>query len=337
MKFKKSKDISGESKESITTNNSKLSSGTIKKIIALTILVGIVSLYFVLRNEDIVNKDSTNNFEERVYANYQTNLENYKEEINQSITVNGVTMNIKEVVLQNSGLVLAYTLTEENGTIITKQTPMSVRIRSEGNNVFDGKNEYLTNPDGKNFSSALAVFISENSSLPMKELIGTSLTVTVDVYYQLNNTGSEIEENRTTGGETFIFQFTPSKIYEEKVIEIKQAFQFKNEPSTIQSLTSNGLYMKILYYYPMDFESMDYESKDYEMEVCYLKVEDEFGTEIEGFSGDIDEERAFWYYDILPDNTTKIYLTPNLMVYEKDGDEKLTPIGQRIEVIIPEK
>ncbi len=269
---------------------------------------------------------------DNVYHSYKTNVSSYKDQINQSITVDDITMNIYDIVTGKHGMVITYNLVDEKGNAVVSKlqnrtvafhTMLGVQIIDSKNRTIKGSVEYhekTTFEDDLSLYLALVTF--EDSLTNTEEWLNCLIKVNAKVTWFDYTSNPDIK--------SLSFNYTPTKIYDEKIVDINKKLVIDKGALTVSKLTLNGLYMMVEAEYSSNFLN----------ESLYLKAVDEFGEEIKSYerktarTEGADTVQATYMFENIDENVSKIYLIP---CYDKLMDNGLVTTIQheeRMEVLV---
>ncbi len=273
---------------------------------------------------------------EGVYHNYKTNVSSYKDEINQSVTVDGITMNIYDIVMGKREMVITYNLIDEDGNavvsdfqgrIVVFHFMVAVNISDNQNRTIKGTVEYHDKAFvGDDLSPYLTLITFEDSDVNTEEWVNCPIEINTKMAWSDSDSNLIIK--------SFSFNYTPTKIYNEKVMNINKRIVLDNDTIILSKLTLNGLYMKIEAEYNTDLNKKDN---------FFLEAVDEFGKELKSY-GELTVStegsavvQATYTYEIANENVSKIYLIPSYYELSDNGLWKTIQLDERIEIEIPKQ
>lgn len=269
---------------------------------------------------------------DNVYHSYETNVSSYKDQIDQSITVDDITMNIYDIVTGKHGMVITYNLVDKKGNAVVSTFPnrtvafhimFGIQIIDNQNRMIKGSVEYHEKTSFEDdLSPYLTLVTFEDPYFNTEEWVNCSIKINTKVTW--------FDETSNPDIKSFSFNYTPTKIYNEKVVNINKKIVIDKETLTVSKLTLNGLYMMVEADYSSDFLDKSF----------YLKAVDEYGEEIKSYErktaitegSDIVE--ATYMFENIDENVSKIYLIP---CYDKLMDNGVVTTIQheeRMEVFI---
>ncbi len=273
---------------------------------------------------------------EGVYHNYETNVNSYKDEINQSVTVDGITMNIYDIVMRKHGMIITYNLIDEDGNAVVTElrgeavafhTMGAVHISDNKNRTINGRVEYHEKTFIEDdLSPYLSLITFEDSNINTEEWVNCPLEINTKMAWSDKDSNPVVK--------SFSFHYTPTKIYNEKVLSINRKIVIDNGTIIVSKLTLNGLYIKIEAEYNSDFNKKDN---------FYLKAVDESGKEIKTYERGTESAdnstivQATYIYENVKENVSKIYLIPCYDTLSDNGLAKTIQLDERIEIEIPKK
>ncbi|MFT4146097.1 MAG: DUF4179 domain-containing protein [Mobilitalea sp.] len=270
---------------------------------------------------------------ESITHNYERKMSSYKDEINQSVTVDGITMNIYDIVMGKQEMVIRYNLIDENGNAVGMEFPGKtvvfhsmggVYISDNNNRTIKGSVEYHDKTSlGDDLSPYLSLITFEDANVNTEEWVNCPLEISTKLAWSDSDSNPVIK--------SFSFNYTPTKIYNEEVVNINKRIVLDNDVITLSKLTLNGLYMKIEAEYNIDYNKKD----DF-----FLEAVDEFGKELRSYGRRTVSTdgsalvQAAYTYEIANENVSKIYLIP---CYYGLSDIDRIQLDERIEIEIPKQ
>ena len=258
-------------------------------------------------------------------------MSSYKDPVNQSITVDDITMNIYDIVMGKHGMVITYNLVDEKGNaVVSKLQNRTVAFHMMfGVNIIDSQNRTIKGSveyhEKTTFEDDLSPYLTlitfEDPYINTEDWVNSSIKVNAKVTWFNDTSNPNIN--------SFRFNYTPSKVYNEKIVNINKKLVIDKGTLTVSKLTLNGLYMMV---------EADY-SSDFLDESFYLKAVDEFGEEIKSYERKAaitegsNTVQATYMFENIKENVSKIYLIP---CYDKLMDNEFTTIQheERIEVFV---
>ena len=249
--------------------------------------------------------DEITEWVQQITENYNMdNLETYKIKVNQSRSINGITMNVEEVILEKNALMAKCNFcyddrNRKNDFVQTSEWPFNVSISQAGKNLakIENPNDIITAAYNEADGSIKVLFTIDLKRLKnVSDLLGKETVLSF--YY---NKG-------VLNGKTYDFKFLPRKIYKEQSYSMSKNHRVDSYGSfTISKVTKEALYLEI------DIQS---ELKCAANEEFDFKLVDKDGTEYY-------QQRKFdngKYYFNSPDNLNKaIYLELVLMKFNNRG------------------
>jgi hypothetical protein len=241
-------------------------------------------------------------------------------------------MNIYDIVMANQGMMIRYNLVDENGNAVTTQfqdkavayhSMGTVHISDNKKRTIDGRVEYheQTFPED-DLSPFLAFITFDDPNVNTKEWINCPLEISTKMAWTDSDCNPIIK--------SFSFYYTPTKIYEEQLININQ--KLIGDTITVRKLTLNGLYTKVEAEYRTDFDKKDN---------FFLKAVDEYGNDIKRYEIRTENTEgsnivyATYIFENVSDNVSKIYLIP---CYDEIKDNVISntiQLDEKLEIEIP--
>lgn len=234
--------------------------------------------------------------------NIEKNLDDYKTVVNKSVTKNGLTLQLNEVILDNDELIVSSTTTYDKGF--------------EESGVIWGCNIYINGKRVNNGSGGSAAKIDENT---IQEVIAS----TIKGEYNGNLDIKIVYSNPLINGKTikgkweFAFTTNGDELrLDTKEIELDTSFILENgQKVTLYKFTSNNLGQKI-------YSKTDTKGTEYDL---ILKGQDNLGNEISFYLSSTEDYDGLFkvenlLYKSLDENATSITLTPYAVKFpEKSG------------------
>ncbi|SHO45478.1 DUF5643 domain-containing protein [Anaerocolumna xylanovorans] len=286
----------------------------LKLLISLLIFITITLFFSPIR----VTHDSLNQrFSNIIFQNFENMGGNAGNPI-KSISANNLTLNIYNIVFENQEILLKYDLRKDDNTSIPGQA-ISYAMVFDQNQHYKYKSEYNVKALSNDLSSTtLAVLTKENADT-VSNYLNKTVKISINIIYKSNDDNQGLTQD-------FEFEYTPTQIYNETIIQVNREFSYLDKSIKVKQIILNGLYMRI---------ECDYERERSSDMWCFFKAYDESGEEAAFYGASASENTSEYFYNNVSEKATKLYLYPRIYQYDATSKEKIIPLDEKIEIILP--
>lgn len=291
---------------------------TDKKFTILKLAIGLLILIAVILtfNPVRITRDSLNqHFFDTMFQNFENMGGGNNKEPIKSITVNNMTLNIYGIVFENQEIILKYDLMKGENTRIPEQALASAVVSCK-----DQRDNYSSEYNAKspgNSSVSLTVLTNEKIDTAPNYL-NKPVKISVYIIYKENHDSQGFTQD-------FEFEYTPTQIYAEKIINVDREFSYSDKSMNIKRIILNGLYMRI---------ECDYKRETSTDMWCLFKAYDELGEEAGFLGASASETTSEYFYNNISEKAGKLYLHPSIHQYDANRKEKITTLDEKIEITL---
>lgn len=283
----------------------------VKLVVCLVISTIIVLAFNSIRiTHDSYNQHITN----AIFQKFEDMSGSYDKPI-KSVTINGITINIYGIVFENREILLKYNLMKDGNNLITEQA-VSYAMVSCQNQSYNYNSEFNMKAPGSSSPSASLAVLANSKADAGADLLNKTVKISVNIMYKVTHDSQALTQD-------FAFDYTPDKIYAEKIIPVNHEFYYKDKLINIKQVILNGLYMRI---------ECDYKREESSDIWCLFKAYDEFGKEAEALGATASETTSEYFFSNISEKASKLYLYPRLSQYDVTGKEKIILIDEKIEI-----